>query len=176
MVERPMAIISTCKQKQPAFQHLANFCHLIFSKFSDLFFMADQSTPYFPCNGQVAGVNLLWWRNYGQHIFKWIEMEIIPQRPENFIFTHSVHAFHLAVGLIHLLDNPWVYAAIVQQGTPFPHNLWRVPLLFVWSAVCWVICGIKAEVVGFLANFANTLQIPSCRTHAADIAVEHFPG
>ncbi len=42
-------------------------------------------------------------------------------------------------------------------------------------AVCcaWcLLCGIKVEAFGFLAI---TLQIPSCRTHAAEVVIENFP-
>ena len=101
-------------------------------------------------------------------------MEIFPQRPEKTVFPHFMHTFHLAVGLIHLLDDPWVDGVVVHQGTPFPHNLWTVPLHLFWCAVygvfCVVICGIKTEALCFLAI---TLQIPCCRTHAT-VTVDHF--
>lgn len=91
-----------------------------------------------------------------------------------------MHTFHLAVGLILFLDDPWVDGVVVHQGTPFPHNLWTVPWHFFWCALygvfwcaeCVVICGIKAEAHGFLAI---TLHIPCCRTYAADITVENLP-
>lgn len=98
--------------------------------------MADQSVPLVFCDGQVAWGNILWRWNDGQNILKGIPMDILPQWPEKAVFPHSVHTFHLAVGLIHLLDDPWVDVALIQHSTPFTHNLWSMPLLFFWSAVC----------------------------------------
>lgn len=39
-------------------------------------------------------------------------------------FTHSIHTFHLAVGLIHLLGDPQVGVVVIHQDTPCPNNLW----------------------------------------------------
>ena len=49
-------------------------------------------------------------------------MENIPYRPEKTISPHSVHTFHLAVDLIHLLDDPWVDGVVVHQG-PVVQNI-----------------------------------------------------
>ena len=111
-----------------------------------------------PC---VAWGNVLWGRNEGQHILQLgIPMEIFPQRPEK-RFSPTLCIYLPWQWVSPLLDDPWVDGVVVHQGTPFPHNLWTVPLhLFWWSTLF----------------FCNHTHIPCCRTHAADVTYRIFPG